>query len=81
MILFISTSELIFILFIALMLFGSDKIPSIARSMGKGLRQLKDATNEIKQEINKSAEKKQVDDTLETINKEIEEVKNVIKRQ
>lgn len=81
MILFISTSELIFILFIALMLFGSDKIPSIARSMGKGLRQLKDATNEIKQEINKSAEKKQVDDTLENINKEIEEVKNVIKRQ
>ena len=47
----IGGGELIFIIFIALMLFGSDKIPDIARAMGKGMAQLKNATNEIKSEI------------------------------
>jgi sec-independent protein translocase protein TatA len=43
--------ELIFIIFIALMLFGSDKVPEIARTIGKIMAQLKNATNEIKSEI------------------------------
>lgn len=38
------------------MLFGSDKIPEIARTLGKGMAQLKNATNEIKHEIQKGAE-------------------------
>ncbi len=49
----IGGGELIFIIFIALMLFGSDKIPDIARTMGKAMAQLKNATNEIKSEIKK----------------------------
>ncbi|OYU80473.1 MAG: Sec-independent protein translocase TatA [Flavobacterium sp. BFFFF1] len=48
--------EMIFIIFIALMLFGTDKLPEIARGLGKGIAQLKNATNEIKSEIKKSAE-------------------------
>ncbi|WP_298155363.1 twin-arginine translocase TatA/TatE family subunit [Flavobacterium sp.] len=48
--------EIIFIIFIALMLFGTDKLPEIARGLGKGIAQLKNATNEIKSEIKKSAE-------------------------
>ena len=48
--LFISSPELFFILFVAVLLFGTDKIPEIARSFGKGMRQLKDATSEIKNE-------------------------------
>ena len=52
----IGGGELILILFIALMLFGSDKIPEIARTMGKAMAQLKNATNDIKSEIQKSAE-------------------------
>lgn len=51
----IGGGELVFIIFIALMLFGSDKIPDIARTMGKAMAQLKNATNEIKSEITKSA--------------------------
>ena len=43
----IGGGELVFIIFIALMLFGADKIPEIARSLGKGMAQLKNATNEI----------------------------------
>ncbi|SFA78266.1 sec-independent protein translocase protein TatA [Flavobacterium swingsii] len=52
----IGGGELVFIIFIALMLFGSDKIPDIARTMGKAMAQLKNATNDIKSEITKSAD-------------------------
>jgi len=52
----IGGGEMILIIFVALMLFGSDKIPDIARTLGKGMQQLKNATNEIKTEIHKSAD-------------------------
>jgi sec-independent protein translocase protein TatA len=52
----IGGGELIFIMFIVLMLFGSDKVPEMARTMGKAMAQLKNATNDIKSEIQKGAE-------------------------
>ena len=52
----IGGGELIFIMFIVLMLFGSDKIPDIARTLGKAMAQLKNATNDIKSEIHKGVE-------------------------
>jgi sec-independent protein translocase protein TatA len=52
----IGGGELIFILFVVLMLFGADKVPEIARTMGKAMAQLKNATNDIKNEIQKGAE-------------------------
>ena len=52
----IGGGELIFIIFIILMLFGSDKVPEMARTMGKAMAQLKNATNDIKSEIQKGAE-------------------------
>ena len=55
--LFISGAEIAFIMFILVMVFGADKIPEIARGLGKGMRTLKDATNDIKNEITNSAEK------------------------
>ena len=36
------------------MIFGADKIPDIAKGLGKGMRMLKDASNDVKSEINKS---------------------------
>lgn len=57
----IGGSELIFIILIAVMLFGADKIPEIARTLGKGMAQLKNATEDIKSEINKSAEANGID--------------------
>ena len=74
--LFISGAEIFFILFIVVMVFGADKLPGIARGLGKGMRQLKDATEDIKQEIQKSAEKQGIDTSFtEDIKKEIDEVK------
>jgi len=57
----IGGGELIFILFIVLMLFGSDKIPDIARTLGKTMAQLKHATNDIKNEIQKGADANGID--------------------
>ncbi|MEM6644498.1 MAG: twin-arginine translocase TatA/TatE family subunit [Bacteroidota bacterium] len=48
------TEMLIIALFI-IIFFGAKKIPEIARGMGKGIREFKDATKEIKDEINESA--------------------------
>jgi TatA/E family protein of Tat protein translocase len=49
----IGGSELFFIMFMVLMLFGSKKIPEIARGLGKGLREMKDAASGIEREITK----------------------------
>ncbi len=47
--------ELLLILIVVLMLFGSKEIPDIARFLGRTMAQLKNATNEIKSEIQKGA--------------------------
>ena len=70
-------SEIIFILFMVLILFGADKLPSIARGLGKAMRQLRDATDEIKTEIQRGAEKAGVDTKIvEETQKEIEKMKD-----
>ncbi len=77
--LFISTPEIMVILVVALMIFGSDRIPEIARGLGKGMRQIKDATNDIKSEITKSAEKQGIDvDLTKDVRKEIDKVKEEV---
>ncbi len=52
----IGGSEIFVIILIAIMLFGADKVPEIARTLAKGMTQLKNATDDIKNEISKSAE-------------------------
>lgn len=75
--LFISGGEIAFILFIVVMVFGADKIPEIAKGLGKGMRTLKDATNDIKHEITKSAEKHGIDTEItKDLNSEIKKVKD-----
>lgn len=72
----IGGGELILIIFIALMLFGSEKIPDIARTLGKGMAQLKNATNEIKSEIQRSADNHELTSLTKNFNREVDEVKN-----
>lgn len=43
--------ELLLILLIILIFFGAKKIPELARGLGKGIREFKDASKEIKNEI------------------------------
>ncbi len=77
--LFISGAEIAFIMFILVMVFGADKIPEIARGLGKGMRTLRNASNDIKSEIQKSAEKQGIDtDISKDIKGEIDKVKEDI---
>ena len=48
----IGTGEMVLILFAALMLFGGEKLPDLARGLGKGIRDFKDASEDVKREIN-----------------------------
>ncbi|MFD1257426.1 twin-arginine translocase TatA/TatE family subunit [Mucilaginibacter terrae] len=47
----IGTPELILILFVALLLFGGNKLPELARGLGKGIRDFKDASDGVKREL------------------------------
>ena len=77
--LFISGPEIFVIILIVVMLFGADKIPEIARGLGKTMRQVKDATNDIKREIKDSAEKQGIDtEFTKDIQKGINKVKDDI---
>lgn len=77
--LFIGGPEIFVILLIVVMLFGADKIPEIARGLGKGMRQIKDATNEIKKDINDSAKNQGIDTNfVKDLNKEVNKVKDDI---
>ena len=48
--------EIILILLIVILLFGAKKIPELAKGLGKGIREFKDASKEIKSEIDKGLE-------------------------
>jgi sec-independent protein translocase protein TatA len=80
MLLFISGAEIFVILVIVVMVFGADKIPELARGLGKGMQQLKSATNEVKKEITESAKKQGIDaDLASDIKKDVKNIKNKIK--
>lgn len=68
---FISGQEIFIIMVVALILFGANKIPEIARGLGKGMREFRKATDEIKREF---------DDSTSDIKKEINDVSDKIKK-
>jgi sec-independent protein translocase protein TatA len=43
--------EILLIMMVLLIFFGAKKIPELARGLGRGIREFKDATSEIKKEI------------------------------
>ena len=47
----IGMPELLVILMLVIVLFGAKKIPDLARGMGRGIREFKDATKDINDEI------------------------------
>ena len=57
MLLFISGPEILFIGLIILLVFGADKIPELSKGLGKGIRAVRDATDEVKSEIDQELKK------------------------
>ncbi|AFL96578.1 twin-arginine translocase TatA/TatE family subunit [Ornithobacterium rhinotracheale] len=79
---FIGFQEIVFIIFVAVLIFGPSKIPEIARGLGEGVRAMREATDEIKREVMSSAEKMdpsgEIKDSVKEIQHEIDEAKKEI---
>jgi TatA/E family protein of Tat protein translocase len=45
---FIGTTELLVVLFVALLVFGPRKLPELGRSLGRALTQVRDASDDFK---------------------------------
>jgi sec-independent protein translocase protein TatA len=65
--LFIGGSEIFIVLLVALLLFGSKRIPEVARGLGKGLKEFKKATEDIKREITETEISKDIKDINKTL--------------
>ena len=81
---FLGTGEFVLIAFVFLLLFGPDKIPGFARNLGKGIRRIKDASNEIKHEIHESSkgldsvgsEIKKIDKVTQSVKRDVKKTLN-----
>jgi sec-independent protein translocase protein TatA len=84
----ISAGELMIILLVAFLVFGPSKIPEIARKVGRGMNEIRRASDEIKREITKETRKaekdlnmegsvyKDITQTAEDIKKDFEDIAN-----
>jgi sec-independent protein translocase protein TatA len=64
----LGAGEIFVIIFAIVLLFGANKIPELARGLGKGLNEFKKATNEIKKEIENGDAKDLADDIKKDMN-------------
>jgi len=60
----LGTWEIVIIVLVILLLFGGKKLPELARGLGKGLREFKNAKRDIEKEVNNA-----VDDIEDSANK------------
>lgn len=68
----IGMPELIVIFLVILLLFGSKRLPELARGLGKGIREFKKATSELKDELD-------ISDIEKDITKDINDVSKINK--
>ena len=76
----LGTGEVILIMFVVLILFGSKGIPGVVKNLGRGLNEIRNASNEIKRDIQKAGlemrKDLQIDDTVDQIKKDLEPPKD-----
>lgn len=72
--------EAVLIVLVVLMFFGSKNIPSLARSLGKAMREFQEASDGIKREIEQSAKpiKTSLDQMHDDWNKTVDNVKKEV---
>lgn len=83
----IAGSEVIIILLFILVFFGAKSIPGFSRSLGRGIRQIRDASDEVKDEIRKTTGsmradmnlKRQIEEVTESVKKPLKDVEEGIK--
>lgn len=83
--------EVFIIVLVIIMFFGSDKLPGLAKGIGKGLREINDAKNQIQNEIQNSTSgireeihkhtsemQSEIDKAGQNVKQQIGDVSNVI---
>jgi sec-independent protein translocase protein TatA len=75
-----SGGELLMVVLLFLLLFGAKAIPDIARTLAKGMREFKKASDDIKREISESTSdiKKNIDEISSNVQKQSDNIKNNI---
>jgi TatA/E family protein of Tat protein translocase len=68
--------EVFLILFVVLLLFGGKGLPNIARTLGKGIREFKDAANGLQKDIQQST-----GGLTDQVNEHIQEVKKELDKE
>ncbi|MGQ1785115.1 MULTISPECIES: Sec-independent protein translocase subunit TatA/TatB [unclassified Saccharicrinis] len=68
--------EIFIVLIAVLVLFGANKIPELARMLGKGMNEFRRATDDIKREFREGADefKKDLEDSKKDIDNHIHEI-------
>lgn len=81
-ILFISGQEIVIIFIVFLLLFGAKSVPDLAKGLGKGMREFKKATDDIKREFRESTSEvtKDINDIRNNIESETREVIDKVKK-
>ena len=85
-IIFISGAEIIFVFMVVLLVFGAKKVPDIAKTLGKSVQQVKNASKDFRKEIEKTSSNKGIDtkeivDEVQNIKTEINKIKNTVTRK
>jgi len=86
MIFFISGAELVFVFMVVLLVFGANRLPEIARTLAKGIQQVKNASRDFRQELEQPEEAqgfdtKELRKEVEDLKKEINEITGTVKRR
>lgn len=71
-------SEVILILVVMLLLFGGKGIPNIAKALGKGIREFKDATDGIQRDIHQTTNglSSTIQEHIQEVKKEVDSLKD-----
>jgi len=75
----ISFGEIFIVIVVIFIVFGPQKIPEFARKFGKGMREIKKASTEIRREINREVDQYKTDLDMERIVTESESTVNTEK--
>lgn len=86
MIYFISGPEIVFVFMVVLLVFGANKMPDIARTVAKGIQQVKNASRDFREEIEKSVEAqgldtKELQKEVNDLKKELNDITGTVKRK
>ena len=66
-------SEWIFILIAVILLFGGKKIPELMKGIGKGVREFKDAKDNVKTEFENGMNEKDKDEEIRRLREQVQQ--------